>query len=144
MYAVALVFVAALLVGLVFWPIAGWIDAQVGKWIRLPAINYRTWPFVLLAIAVSPLVETLFYQWTVFRLAFLSAFVRQRTWIPVWLSAAIFGGQHFSSAGYIILSFAVGLVLAYGFLFSGTFKRAFWVVAGAHCALNIVALAVKW
>jgi len=142
--AVSLVFASALVVGLAFFPIAGWLDEHAGTWIKLPSINYRAWPFVLLAIAISPVAETLIYQWVIFRLAFLSAFVRRRSWIAAWLSAAIFGGQHFYSAGYIVLSFAVGLVFAYAFLLSGTFKRGCWVVAGAHCALNIVALAIKW
>jgi len=143
-YAISLLFASALVVGLAFYPISVWIDAHAGKWIQLPPINYRAWPFVFLAIVISPLAETLIYLWAVFRLAFLSSFVRQRSWIPAWLSAAIFGGQHFQSAGYIVLSFVVGLVLAYAFWLSGTFKRGYWVVAGAHCVLNLVALAIKW
>jgi len=143
-YAISLVFISALIVFLAFFPLSVWIDTHAGKWIQLPPIDIRAWPFVFLAIVISPLAETLIYCWAVFRLAFLSSFVRQRSWIPVWLSAAIFGGQHFQSAGYIVLTFAVGLVLAYAFWLSGTFKRGYWVVAAAHCALNAVALAIKW
>jgi uncharacterized protein len=143
-YAVSLVFVSALLAALALLPIAGWLDTHGGSWLQLPSIDYRTWSFVFFAVAVSPLLETLFFQWAILRVALLSRFVRERAWIAAGLSAAIFGGQHFSSAGYILLSFAVGLVLAYGFLLSGTVKRAYWVVTGAHCALNLVALALKW
>jgi hypothetical protein len=143
-HASLLVFAVAGPVGLAFWPFGKWLDSHLGKWIALPDIDHRTWRFVLLAAVVSPLVETLLYQWAIFRLALLNSFVRRRAWIPAWVSAAIFGGQHFYSAGYIVVCFAAGLVLAYGFWLSGTFKRGYWVIAGSHCALNIAGLALTW
>lgn len=144
MSAISLVFTIGLLVGLGIFPIAGWLDAHGGKWIQLPQNHYQTWPFILIAVIVSPLAETLIYQWVVFRLAFISEFIRLRSWIAAWLSAAFFGGQHFYSVGYIVLSFVVGLVFAYAFLLSGIFKRGYWVVTGAHCAINVLVLAINW
>lgn len=135
---------AVLAVAAVCYPIAGLIDEHFGKWITLPSFEFRRWPFVVLALVICPLLETLFNQLLVFKVAYLSKRFRQHRWMVVVVSGLLFGSHHFYSAGYIFLTTCVGMVFAAGFLLSATYWRAFWVVSAARCAANLVGLAIKW
>lgn len=63
---------------------------------------------------ITPLVETAIFQWAPIRLL--------RTWcklppaLAVCVSAALFGAAHTYSIGYVVFTFLIGLVLAYGFV----------------------------
>lgn len=134
----------ALAVAGVCYPVAGLIDERLGKWITLPPFEFRRWHFVVLGLVVSPIVETFFFQFLIFKGASFVGALRRQPWWVVVLSAVIFGGQHFYSAGSIFISTFVGGVFAGGYLLAGAKRRAFWVVTAAHAIVNLVALVVKW
>src|SRR6185369_10200593 len=66
-----------LAVAAVCYPLAGLIDAHFGKWITLPTFEFRRWPFVVLALVISPAFETLFNQFLVFKIACRNKWLRQ-------------------------------------------------------------------
>jgi hypothetical protein len=143
-YASLVIVAAVLLVAAALYPVAAGIDALLGRWIHLPAFEFRRWPFVIIAVVISPLVETIVFQYAVFRIAYLSDRFRQKGRLIIAFSALLFGIQHFYSAGYMIMTTGAGAVFSTGFLFAGTFNRGFWTVTAAHAVVNGVALAIKW
>lgn len=142
--AILAVSAVALAVAGVCYPVAGLIDERMGKWITLPPFEFRRWHFVVLGLVVSPIVETFFFQFLIFKGASFVGALRRHPWWVVVLTAVIFGGQHFYSAGSIFISTFVGGVFAGGYLLAGAKRRAFWVVTAAHAIVNLVALVVKW
>jgi membrane protease YdiL (CAAX protease family) len=94
----------------------------------------------VLALVGAPLFETLLLQWLVFRIACRRGWLPRRALTISVVSGLLFGATHFYSPGYMVWTSAVGTVFALGFLFSGTFKRGFWVVCFAHVGFNAVAV----
>ncbi|MBV8665134.1 MAG: CPBP family intramembrane metalloprotease [Burkholderiaceae bacterium] len=68
---------------------------------------------LIVASLIAPLVETALFQWAPIRL--LHTWLRQPAWLAVLVSAVLFGMGHTYSLGYVVFTFLVGLVLAFGF-----------------------------
>ena len=69
---------------------------------------------LLVASVLTPVVETALFQWLPIRL--LSNWLKLPRALAVFASAALFGAAHTYSIGYVVYTFTIGLVLAYGFV----------------------------
>lgn len=69
---------------------------------------------LLVASVLTPVVETAIFQWLPIRL--LRTWLKLPSALAVIASAALFGAAHTYSVGYVVYTFAIGLVLAYGFV----------------------------
>lgn len=89
---------------------------------------------LVLASLVAPLVETAIFQWVPIRKLGL------RWYWGVFLSALMFGLSHWYSLSYMLATFMVGLVFAYGFAArDAATGKPFLLVAVTHAVHNGVA-----
>jgi hypothetical protein len=53
--------------------------------------------------------------------------------------------MHFYSLQYVILTFTIGLVLAYAFyLYQSSFRKAFWFVVAIHALHNLTSVLIVY
>ena len=86
----------------------------------------------------GPLIETITIQWAPIRL--LHGKFRKAPVVPILISAVLFALTHSYSVGYAVLTFFIGVVLAYGF--QGRDRpggKAFMIVFIAHALRNLTA-----
>ena len=92
---------------------------------------------LLVGSILTPLVETAIFQWTPIRL--LRTWLKLPTALVVGISAAVFGAAHTYSIGYVVFTFLIGLVLAYGFVvrdYRG--GKAYLLICVVHALRNAV------
>jgi membrane protease YdiL (CAAX protease family) len=95
-------------------------------------------------IIVSPVVETLLFQWAVLGISLSVDRLRRRSWIGCVISALLFGWAHGGGLVLFTATFVVGLILAYGYLLAyPTNRRAFVVVAASHALHNAMAVLAR-
>lgn len=90
----------------------------------------------------APLLETALMQWAPIRI--LSGKLGLGPVTTILASATLFAMTHTYSWGYALFAFAVGLLLAYGYLcrnYSG--GNAFLIVFTAHAARNLIATVIR-
>ena len=101
------------------------------------------WVTFIAGIFIAPLLETLIHQWFPIWLAIK---VTHRPVVAVWFSTVLFGVGHLHAGVYgFVATIGVGFFLAVTFLYARQFsyKRAYWMTAAIHAALNGIALAVS-
>jgi hypothetical protein len=93
---------------------------------------------LLVGAVLTPLVETALFQWAPIRL--LRTWLKLPAALAVCISAALFGVAHTYSVGYVLFTFLVGLVLAWGFVvkdFPG--GRPYLLICIVHALRNLAA-----
>lgn len=86
---------------------------------------------------ITPVVETALFQWLPIRL--LHTWLKLPVVVAVLASAALFGIGHTYSIGYVVYTFMIGLVLAYGFVLKDYPKgRAYLLICIVHAIRNTV------
>jgi hypothetical protein len=87
---------------------------------------------------ITPLVETALFQWAPIRL--LRTWLKLPTLLAVCTSAALFAVAHTYSIGYVLFTFFVGLVLAYGFVLKDyRGGMAYLLICIVHALRNAIA-----
>ena len=95
------------------------------------------------AIFVAPIVETLLFQYGVFKLLQLSKFTRDKHVHYIIISSLLFRLEHWYSLRYIVFAFSAGLPLAYTYyLFHKKPVKAFWATALVHSLHNLTGVLV--
>lgn len=84
---------------------------QAGGPTNLPAFGMAG--RLIVGSIIAPLVETAIFQWAPIRL--LRTWLKLPAALAVGVSAILFGAAHTYSIGYVVFTFFIGLVLAYGF-----------------------------
>ncbi|HEY8024786.1 MAG TPA: CPBP family intramembrane glutamic endopeptidase [Burkholderiaceae bacterium] len=69
---------------------------------------------LVLGSFIVPPIETAIFQWAPLRL--LRDWLKLPTFLAVAASAAFFGVAHTYSVGYVVFTFLIGMVLAWGFV----------------------------
>ena len=90
-----------------------------------------------LAIIVAPILETLIFQYGIFKIyQKIKAVTHKFHWF-MWTSAILFGLSHFYSLVYIIFGIAEGFLFGYIYYFyHKNPEKAFWTTALVHCLHN--------
>jgi hypothetical protein len=84
---------------------------------------------------ITPVVETALFQWLPIRI--LHTWLKLPVAVAVVASAALFGFGHTYSIGYVVYTFMIGLVLAYGFAIRDFPKgRAYLLICIVHAIRN--------
>jgi hypothetical protein len=94
---------------------------------------------LILGSLIAPLVETAIFQWAPIRV--LRTWLRLPLPLAVFASAALFGIAHTYSVGYVVFTFFVGLVLAWGF--AAKDYRGGWaylLICVVHALRNAIAV----
>lgn len=142
-FAVMLCLIGALVSTLVSAPFEFGLVDDV-KWLPEPDFEVMGWGLIVSAVFVAPLLETLLFQMFPMSILWYFRFFRRRRWFIVLISGLVFGAQHFYSLQYILVTFAIGMLMMWGYIVK--YKRhAFWSVAlyhfiwnGSICAYQIV------
>jgi hypothetical protein len=93
---------------------------------------------LLLGSVIVPLIETAVFQWAPIRL--LRTAFRLPAPLAIFLSAAFFAAAHTYSIGYVVFTFLVGLVLAYGFVVKDhPGGKPYLLICAVHALRNAVA-----
>ncbi|MDD1539444.1 type II CAAX prenyl endopeptidase Rce1 family protein [Riemerella anatipestifer] len=100
-----------------------------------------------LTIIFAPIVETLVYQYTPYKLLRYFDFFKlkgnNRIYLLLFSSSIFFALSHPYSVTYIIYSFFVGLLFMYIFYYSYTIRKdgayAFWLLVLIHMIINTLA-----
>lgn len=91
-----------------------------------------------LAIVIAPIVETLIFQYGVFKILQASKFTRDKYGIYIFISALLFGFVHWYSLRYIVFAFSAGLTLGYTYyLYHKRPEKAFWTTTLVHSLHNL-------
>lgn len=99
---------------------------------------------IVVMVLIAPLLETFIFQTAVIRTFRGYTWVKRWPWAPYLLSAVVFGVAHGGGYQLFIVTFAVGLVLAYGYYLAYPGEvRAFAVIASAHAIHNAVAVTAR-
>jgi len=94
---------------------------------------------VVFGIIIAPIIETFVAQHIIIK--FLSSFkaLAYKKYLIIILSSIVFGIGHTQSVSYMIMTFAIGLLLAYSYLvFMNRPQSAFWTTALIHSLRNSV------
>lgn len=87
-------------------------------------------------IFVGPLIETIAFQWMIIRLILLFKF-RFIQATAIIISAFAFGLSHYYSIHYMLVTFLIGICLAYFFIVAYTkFRMGFSVALLIHVTMN--------
>lgn len=108
---------------------------QSGGPTNLPRFNMgeRLW----VGAVITPIVETALFQWLPIRI--VHTWLKLPVWVAVIASAALFGFGHTYSVGYVVYTFMIGLVLAYGFTLKDYRKgQAYLLICIVHAIRNTV------
>ncbi len=93
---------------------------------------------LIVGSVITPLVETALFQWAPIRL--LRTWLKLPALLAMGVSAVLFAVAHTYSIGYVVFTFFVGLVLAYGFVlkdFRG--GRPYLLICIVHALRNAIA-----
>ena len=92
---------------------------------------------LMVGSVLTPLVETAIFQWAPIRL--LRTWLKLPAALTVGISAVLFGIAHTYSIGYVVFTFLIGLVLAWGFVvrdYRG--GKAYLLICIVHALRNAV------
>lgn len=96
----------------------------------------------IVAVIIAPQFETLFAQALAHK---VGQYLKLKSTYIILLSALWFGLMHFYSLQYVILTFTIGLVLAYAYyLYQSSFRKAFWFVAAIHALHNLTSVLIVY
>jgi hypothetical protein len=92
---------------------------------------------LLVGAVLTPIVETAIFQWAPIRV--LRTWMKLPNTLAIGVSAAAFGAAHTYSIGYVVFTFLIGLVLAFGFVvrdYPG--GRPYLLICIVHAMRNVV------
>ncbi|MGM0410154.1 MAG: CPBP family glutamic-type intramembrane protease [Bacillota bacterium] len=90
-------------------------------------------------VFIVPILETFIFQLVIIRLLSKIKMIRDKKKIIIFISAFLFGIQHFYSLIYIIITFIIGILLAYSFIiYENKNKSSYWTVTFIHSLRNLV------
>ena len=96
-----------------------------------------------IAIIIAPIIETLLFQFGVFKLMQLNKFTRDKYVHYIIISSLLFGLEHWYNLRYIIFAFSAGLPLAYTYyLYHKNPIKAFRFTALVHSLHNLTGLLI--
>lgn len=92
---------------------------------------------LVLGSFIVPPIETAIFQWAPLRL--LRDWLKLPTFLAMLASAALFGIAHTYSIGYVVFTFLIGMVLAWGFVARDHLGgRAYLWICAVHALRNAV------
>ncbi len=95
----------------------------------------------IIGVIMAPLFETLIYQKLVIDVCCKIKFFKNRKYIGILISAAIFGSRHKYSPRYMAHMFVIGSIWAYAYtVYKKKKKHPYWVVCCIHAINNFIAL----
>jgi membrane protease YdiL (CAAX protease family) len=130
-------YLLSLIVPLAFFPLFYLVEKVFGENNAGPDLS--KW---FLAIVIAPVVETLLFQHSIFKLLQKNEYTRGKAAVYIIFSALLFGLSHTYSFYYIVAAFAGGLVLAYTYYLYHNAKKAFWTTTCIHSLHNITAVLI--
>lgn len=97
--------------------------------------------FILFAILLSPLIETFIFQWLIYEQLRVFSFFKNRVYLIVLISGAIFGIIHNFSIEYQLFAFSLGCYLCFTYHYFKTYsKSAFLAIFLIHSFRNLIAV----
>lgn len=97
----------------------------------------------LLIIVIVPIIETFIFQYGVFKILQAFKFTRSKYVIYIFISALLFGLEHWYSIKYILFAFTAGIALAYTYyLYHKNAIKAFWTTTLIHSLRNLTSLVI--
>jgi len=99
------------------------------------------WGSFLFAIVITPLFETIFFQWLVIDGAkYVFSKVKMKHYVfPMLVSASFFGLNHYYSLSYIIVTFFSGCIYAFSFiLVRKRQENPMIVISIIHALFNLI------
>ena len=98
----------------------------------------------ILTVIVTPIIETLIYQYAIIEIVF-RILKSNKTTIAILLSSVIFGLSHFYSITYITATFILGLLFSCVYVIAR--KRndvnPYWLLTVIHGSINLMAFIVN-
>ena len=96
---------------------------------------------ILLAVILTPLIETLISQKLAYKLLSLVKFLKQRKTLIMILGAIAFGIIHCYSLSYIVYNTFMGFLFMFAYIVK-LHKKPYWTVVTLHGLTNLFAILI--